>query len=121
MLALPFLRRSLSLSLTFIDAKNVAHKIACSAGESLLDISQRGGLEVEGACEGVMACTTCHMIFNKGDYLQIGQPSEEELDTLDVTEAGTQTSRLGCQVKMTPAMDKMVVTLPQKTINRLLL
>jgi 2Fe-2S ferredoxin len=86
-------------------------------GVSLLDLAQSLNLDVEGACEGSMACSTCHMIIEDSFYEKIKTPSDEEEDLLDITYGVTGTSRLGCQVVVATAMEGMIVTLPTDTKN----
>lgn len=70
-----------------------------------------------GACEGSLACSTCHVILDKSFYETLPQASDEENDLLDLAFGLTGTSRLGCQVKLTPAQEGMRVRLPSATRN----
>lgn len=70
--------------------------------------------EVEGACEGTLACSTCHMILEKGIFDSLPGIEDEEEDMLDLAIGITDTSRLGCQVKVTKAMDGMEIRLPDE-------
>jgi len=97
--------------------KSETWPIEANVGDSLLDIAQDLDLDVEGACEGSMACSTCHMIIDSNYYEKLKTPSDEEEDLLDITFGVTMTSRLGCQVIITQAMDGMVVVLPEATQN----
>ncbi len=65
-------------------------------GESLLDVAHNNGIELEGACESSLACSTCHVILEKEVYESLGDPVEEEEDLLDLAYGLTHTSRLGC-------------------------
>lgn len=86
-------------------------------GSNLMRAAQAEGIELEGACEGVCACSTCHIILTMDKYEQLPEPSEEEEDMLDLAFGLTATSRLGCQVVVTPEHDGMVVQLPKATRN----
>ncbi|VDP29596.1 unnamed protein product [Schistosoma mattheei] len=67
-----------------------------------------------GACEGTLACSTCHLIFAKEDFDNLRDPlTEEEQDMLDLAYGLTDTSRLGCQVKVNEDMDGIVVNVPE--------
>lgn len=84
-------------------------------GENLLDIIVDNDIDIDGfgACEGTLACSTCHLIFSKEDYEKIkDKPTDEELDMLDLAYGLTDTSRLGCQVIVTKEMDGLVVKVP---------
>lgn len=86
-------------------------------GESLLDVAHNNGIELEGACESSLACSTCHVILESKIYDSLPEPVEEEEDLLDLAYGLTHTSRLGCQVKVTRAMENMTVKLPSATRN----
>lgn len=70
-----------------------------------------------GACEGSVACSTCHVILTPEHYDQLPEPDDDENDMLDMAFGLTDTSRLGCQVKLTKDLDGMVATLPSATRN----
>ena len=97
-------------------------RIECEAepGESVLTVAQRNGIEMEGACEGSMACSTCHVIVAKDWFAKLPHASEEEDDMLDLTYGLKPTSRLGCQVIVDDALDGLELYLPAETNNMLL-
>jgi len=70
-----------------------------------------------GACEGSVACSTCHVILPEDKYDLLPEPEDDENDMLDMAFGLTETSRLGCQVKLTKELDGMDVTLPAATRN----
>ncbi|KAG5921030.1 mitochondrial matrix iron-sulfur protein [Claviceps africana] len=106
------------LYVTFIEKDGHEHKFAVSAGDNLLDIAQANDLEMEGACGGSCACSTCHVIVTDEDYYdKMPEPEDDENDMLDLAFGLTETSRLGCQVKMTKELDGLVVKLPSMTRN----
>jgi ferredoxin-2, mitochondrial len=71
-----------------------------------------------GACGGSCACSTCHVIVEDADmYDRMPEPDDDENDMLDLAFGLTETSRLGCQVKMTRDLDGLVVRLPAMTRN----
>jgi len=86
-------------------------------GDNLLRVAQRHDVELEGACEGVCACSTCHVILEEGVFDSLDEASEDEEDMLDMAFGLSMTSRLGCQVVITEDMDGMVVNLPPATRN----
>ncbi|UNI18745.1 mitochondrial matrix iron-sulfur protein [Purpureocillium takamizusanense] len=106
------------LYVTFIEKDGMEHKFAVSEGDNLLDIAQANDLEMEGACGGSCACSTCHVIVVDEDkYDKMPEPEDDENDMLDLAFGLTETSRLGCQVKMTKELDGLVVKLPSMTRN----
>ncbi|CRK17074.1 hypothetical protein BN1723_011205 [Verticillium longisporum] len=106
------------LWVTFVDKDGDEHKIAVCEGDNLLDIAQDNDLEMEGACGGSCACSTCHVIVaDEAHYDAMEEPDDDENDMLDLAFGLTETSRLGCQVKMTKALDGLTVKLPTMTRN----
>ncbi|KAG8908855.1 hypothetical protein FRC01_007244 [Tulasnella sp. 417] len=88
-----------------------------SEGDSILDLAHEYDIDLEGACEASLACSTCHVILPEEYYDLLPEPVDEENDMLDMAFGLTDTSRLGCQVKLTPELDGMTVTLPSATRN----
>ncbi|KAF1363455.1 ferredoxin [Lizonia empirigonia] len=105
------------LHVTFIDKASHSHTFAVAAGSNLLDIAQAHDLEMEGACGGSCACSTCHVIVDEAKYGAMPEPDDDENDMLDLAFGLTETSRLGCQVVMTREVDGLVVRLPGMTRN----
>jgi len=91
--------------------------VYANEGDTLLDVAHDNDIEIEGACGGEMACSTCHVILEKKIFDSLPKPKEEEEDMLDLALGLTETSRLGCQVCVTKAMDGMVVRLPLEVNN----
>jgi len=91
-------------------------------GDTLQDVAEGpGGGELkavlECACNGLMACSTCHVILDGASYAALPPPEESELDMLDLAAGLTETSRLGCQVVMGPALHGKVLTVPEEVNN----
>ncbi|KAF2021359.1 ferredoxin [Aaosphaeria arxii CBS 175.79] len=103
--------------ITFIDKDGDSHTFEVSDGDNLLDIAQANDLEMEGACGGSCACSTCHVIVESDHFDAMEEPDDEENDMLDLAFGLTETSRLGCQVKMSKELDGLVVKLPNMTRN----
>jgi len=99
----------------FISRNGDQREVAAETGHSLMEIAQQNGLDVEGACGGAMACSTCHMIVDPVWYGKLPPPVADETDMLDLAPGLTRTSRLGCQIKMTEALSGLIVKLPQST------
>ena len=81
-------------------------------GQSLLQLAQEYELPLEGACEGNMACSTCHLIVAQDWFSRLGEISDEEDDMLDLAAGVTATSRLGCQIRLTDDMDGLTLHVP---------
>ncbi|CAD0054526.1 unnamed protein product [Aureobasidium pullulans] len=103
---------------TFIDKDGDEYTYEVADGDNLLDIAQANDLEMEGACGGSCACSTCHVIVSDPDMFdKMEEPDDDENDMLDLAFGLTETSRLGCQVKMSKELDGLVVKLPTMTRN----
>jgi ferredoxin len=85
----------IKLSFTYLKSKEQISVLA-REGESLLDVAHNNGIDLEGACESSLACSTCHVILEPTIYDSLGEPCEEEEDLLDLAYGLTHTSRLGC-------------------------
>uniref|UniRef100_A0A8C0ZP62 Adrenal ferredoxin n=1 Tax=Castor canadensis TaxID=51338 RepID=A0A8C0ZP62_CASCN len=83
-------------------------------GDSLLDVVIENNLDIDGfgACEGTLACSTCHLIFEDHIYEKLDAITDEENDMLDLAYGLTDRSRLGCQICLTKSMDNMTVRVP---------
>ena len=103
--------------MTFVQRDGSHKEVEAPVGLSVLEIAHRHGIEMEGACEGAMACATCHCIVDKGWYKKLEEPSEDEEDMLDLAFGLTKTSRLGCQIVMSEDLDGLVVRLPDQVVN----
>jgi 2Fe-2S ferredoxin len=105
--------------MTFIDRDGTRREVDAPVGISLLEIARRNDIDIEGACEGSLACSTCHVIVEPDWYELLKDAKEDEEDMLDLAFGLTQTSRLGCQIIMTEELDGLTVTLPAATRNLL--
>lgn len=92
-------------------------QVDADPGQRLLDVAWQAGEPLEGACEGVMACSTCHVIVSKSDFEKLPPASEEEEDLLDLAAHATRTSRLACQILLTEDLDSLEVTIPPGVRN----
>ncbi len=102
---------------TFIEAGGKRHEIEAEVGKSLMEIAHENGVPLEGACEGSLACSTCHVIVEEKYFAKLKEPVEAEEDMLDLAWGLTEHSRLGCQIIMSDELDGITVTLPVATRN----
>lgn len=86
-------------------------------GDNLLTVAHKNHIDMEGACGGVCACSTCHVILPDDLFDTLPEASEEEEDMLDLAAGLTVSSRLGCQVEVTRAFEGRVIKLPSVTRN----
>ncbi|MCA8909675.1 MAG: ferredoxin family 2Fe-2S iron-sulfur cluster binding protein [Rhodospirillaceae bacterium] len=106
-------------TVTFIDPDGTPHDVQARTGQSLLEVAQDNDIDIEGACEGSLACSTCHVIVDPKWYKKLKPADEDEEDMLDLAFGLTKTSRLGCQIVVTDELDGLVVRLPAETNNLL--
>ena len=90
-------------------------KVDEAAGQSILDIAHKHGIDIEGACEASLACSTCHVIVHPDWHDRLPPPTDDEEDMLDLAWGVTQTSRLGCQVELTEQLDGLVLNVPSNS------
>ena len=103
--------------MTFVDPNGTRHEVDAPVGLSVLEIAHNNNIELEGACEGSLACSTCHVIVDSEDFERLAEPTEDEEDMLDLAFGLTRTSRLGCQIIMSDELDGLTVSLPSETRN----
>eukprot|EP00887_Chlorella_sp_A99_P004359 scaffold15.g4359.t1 len=108
-----------TISVTFYDDKDGSTKtVQAPLGKSILEVAHDNDVELEGACEGSLACSTCHVIVEDQDYYdRLPEPDDDENDMLDLAFGLTDTSRLGCQIKCTPDLDGLRLRIPSATRN----
>jgi ferredoxin, 2Fe-2S len=106
--------------MTFVNPDGSRKEVDAPIGLSVLEIAHRNNIDLEGACEGSLACSTCHVVIDPEWYDVLEAASEDEEDMLDLAFALTHTSRLGCQIKMTEELDGLTVSLPSATRNMMI-
>ena len=101
----------------FIATDGTEREVSAAEGAILLEVAQGDGQPLEGTCEGQMACSTCHVIVAAEDFDRLPPAVEEEEDMLDLAMGATRTSRLACQIVLTPALDGLTVRMPGEHRN----
>ena len=104
------------IKIIFIE-NNKEIEVEASVGLSVLEVAHENNIDLEGACEGSLACATCHVILEEKIYNTLEEPTEAEEDMLDLAFGLTHTSRLGCQIILTKELDGMRVIIPSATRN----
>ncbi len=102
--------------MTFLLPDGDRRSFEASAGLTLLDVARLHDVAIEGACGGSMACATCHVVVEEAWFDRLPEPSAEEEDMLDLAAEVQGTSRLGCQVRLTAALDGLTVRVPRSTL-----
>ena len=97
------------ITVTFIEKDGTNTVVKATVGQSMLEVAHKNDIELEGACEGSLACSTCHVIIDDQTvYDSLPEPDDDENDMLDLAFGLTETSRLGCQVIAAKELDGMV-------------
>lgn len=108
---------STSVNITYIDKDGKRTAIRGKIGDNVLYLAHRHGIEMEGACEASLACTTCH-VYVHDDYVdRLPEAEEKEDDLLDMAPFLKENSRLGCQIVLTKELDGIELQLPTATRN----
>jgi 2Fe-2S ferredoxin len=110
-------KQTMTIKVHFIDQEGATVTIDAPVGISLLEVAHQNNIDLEGACEGSLACSTCHVIVDEAWYDLLPAASEDEEDMLDLAFGLTQTSRLGCQIMLTSEMNGLTVRVPSATRN----
>ena len=92
-------------------------EVDAPSGSVLLDVAQAAGQPLEGACEGQMACSTCHVLVDPADFERLPPASEEEDDLLDLAWGVARTSRLACQIVLGDELGTLTVKMPGGSHN----
>lgn len=101
----------------FINKDGSEKVIEARNGQTILELAHQDDLPLEGACEGSLACSTCHVIVDPEFYDKLDPASEEEEDMLDLAFGLTRTSRLGCQITISDKLEGLKVTIPSASRN----
>ena len=101
----------------FVSPDGTINEVDAPLGLSILEVAHRNSIDLEGACEGSLACSTCHVIIDPEWFDLLPAATEDEEDMLDLAFGLTHTSRLGCQIRMTDELDGLTVRLPSGTRN----
>ncbi|KAL7671499.1 hypothetical protein ACOME3_006395 [Neoechinorhynchus agilis] len=107
-----------SVRVIFVGNASGKQVVEANEGDNLMRVAQKNGINIEGACEGSLACSTCHVYIEPKVYSRLQPASEEEEDMLDMAVFVKDNSRLSCQIDLSADdMDGMTVELPPGTRN----
>ena len=101
--------------ITFKQPDGTEHSVNAAVGVTVMEAAKTNlvpGIEAE--CGGACACATCHVYVDPAWAEKTGKPAEMEEDMLDFAFDVRETSRLSCQIKVTEALDGLVVEVPAK-------
>ena len=102
-------------NITFIDAQGESRTVEAETGSTVMETAIRNAIPgIEAECGGACACATCHVYVDEAWAGVVGEPSPIEEDMLDFASDVRPNSRLSCQIRLTDAMDGLVVTTPER-------
>lgn len=101
-----------TVSITYVEADGTSKTVDAEVGTDLLSTAHDNDIELEGACGGELACSTCHLIFDPDIFDSLPEKDDDEDDMLDLAFEVTDTSRLGCQIQVQENFDGMTVQIP---------
>lgn len=105
------------VTITYIDKDGCRKTVKGKVGDNVLYLAHRHGIEMEGACEASLACTTCHVYVDENSLSKLTPAEEKEEDLLDLAPFLKENSRLGCQIILKKELEGMELTLPKATRN----
>ncbi|ELV14054.1 Adrenodoxin-like protein, mitochondrial [Tupaia chinensis] len=105
------------VNVVFVDRSGQRIPVSGRVGDNVLHLAQRHGVDLEGACEASLACSTCHVYVSQDHLDLLPPPEEREDDMLDMAPLLQENSRLGCQIVLTPELEGAEFTLPKITRN----
>ena len=83
-------------------------------GTTLMEFARDLGFPgIVAECGGVCACGTCHVYVDEAWIERTGEPSADEKEMLDITSDIRPSSRLSCQIEITPELDGLIVSTPK--------
>ena len=101
--------------ITYRDAAGAARTVEGQDGSTVMETALRNSIPgIEAECGGACACATCHVYVAEDWMPVVGKASQMEEDMLDFAFEVRPNSRLSCQIKVSEALDGLVVTTPAK-------
>jgi ferredoxin, 2Fe-2S len=103
------------IEITYKDSQGNSRTVAAQQGSTVMETALREGIPgIEAECGGACACATCHVYVAEEWMEAVGKRESMEEDMLDFAFEVRPNSRLSCQIKVTPALNGLVVTTPPR-------
>ena len=100
--------------ITYIEHDGTEHVVDVKTGQSVMEGAVKHNIPgIDADCGGACACATCHVYVDPAWLGKTGEKSSMEESMLDFAEGVEDNSRLSCQIKVTDALDGLVVTTPE--------
>lgn len=99
---------------TYIEFDGTRHATEVKAGQSVMEGAVKNNVPgIDADCGGACACATCHVYVDEAWQDRTGKPSAMEQSMLDFAQGLEPSSRLSCQIKVTEALNGLVVRMPE--------
>jgi len=96
------------IKIKHIDKKGNQKLINANKGLSLLEVSKKNNINLEGSCGGEMLCSTCHVYILSNHLNKLKKKTKEEKEILALVENLKKNSRLACQIKITNKLNGLI-------------
>ena len=96
------------VKINFLDNNNKLKEIEANDGSSLLEVSKKNSINLEGSCGGEMLCSTCHVYILSNHINKLKKQTHEEKEILALTKNLKKNSRLACQIKITNKLKGLI-------------
>ena len=98
----------------YIEHSGASHEVDAKTGLSVMEAAVKNNIPgIDADCGGACACATCHVYVDAAWTDKTGTKSAMEESMLDFAEGVEPNSRLSCQIKVTDALDGLVVRMPE--------
>lgn len=102
------------VTITFLAPDGVARSVEAAPGGSVMEAAVRNNVPgIDADCGGACACATCHVIVAPDWWERVGPPDRGEAEMLEFSEHVQSNSRLSCQIRISEALDGLVLQLPE--------
>jgi 2Fe-2S ferredoxin len=109
-----YIRDPAVAKITYIEFDGETHEVEVKTGMSVMEGAVRNNIPgIDADCGGACACATCHVYVDPEWTEKTGGPSAMEESMLDFAEEVKPNSRLSCQIKVSDALDGLVVRMPR--------
>jgi 2Fe-2S ferredoxin len=103
--------------ITFVEANGTKHAVDTTVGQSVMQTAVNSIVPgITGECGGNCSCATCHVYIEAPWSERVPPPSSDEQAMVECALHIRPTSRLGCQVKVTPELENLIVHLPESQV-----
>lgn len=100
----------------YVSAAGASREVDVPVGATVMSAALKNGIEgIVGECGGVCMCSTCHVFVDDNFFNRLPPMQDTEEAVLEISaEERKPTSRLSCQIKMSPELDGLIVRMPAK-------